>query len=240
MIPKTRWLAAAVLQTAIAWPAAHADGVPGQGTWQTVLQARDLNGDGTADAYYDSSRNITWAAEADPIGAVSFASAQSWVTSMNLYGVTGWRLPGLKSVTGGVPSCDNDYRYDGSGDCGYNVDPALSELAHVYQVVLGNLPYYDRSAQGPQPGWGLSNTGPFRHLVEGDYPSSITDAYQGTPLVWLFQTQWGYQDRGLAEEASFHAWAVHDGDIAAAVPEPRTWALLLGGAALLLARRRFT
>jgi len=223
---------------AIAAGAVQADGVPGQGTWQSVLQARDLNGDGTVDAYYDSSRNLSWAADADPIGAVSFVSALSWVMALNLHGVSGWRLPDLKSVSGGAPTCDNGYSYDGSGDCGYNVDPALSELAHMYQVVLGNLPYADRLGQVAQPGWGLSNTGPFRNLVDGDYPTSVTTSYQGTPYVWLFETHWGYQDSGLAEPAGFHAWAVHDGDVTAAVPEPGSWALLLAGAVLLVARRR--
>ena len=36
-----------------------------------------------------------------------------------------------------------------------------------------------------------------------------------------------------------YAWAVHDGDIAAAVPEPQTYALMLVGlGALALAARR--
>ena len=33
--------------------------VPGQGTWETTLQARDLDKDGYADAFYDISSNLT-------------------------------------------------------------------------------------------------------------------------------------------------------------------------------------
>ena len=39
--------------------------VLGQGTWETTLQARDLNGDSVTDAYYDTSLNITWLANAN-------------------------------------------------------------------------------------------------------------------------------------------------------------------------------
>lgn len=32
------------------------------GNWETTLQARDINGDGTVDAYYDTSLDVTWLA----------------------------------------------------------------------------------------------------------------------------------------------------------------------------------
>ena len=34
--------------------------VPGQGTWETTLQARNLDGDTTTDAFYDTALSITW------------------------------------------------------------------------------------------------------------------------------------------------------------------------------------
>lgn len=39
--------------------------IPGQGTWESTLQARDLTGDNVADAFYDSVLNITWLADAN-------------------------------------------------------------------------------------------------------------------------------------------------------------------------------
>jgi hypothetical protein len=229
--PRIRRAAAAALLAGLAW-SAHADGVPGQGTWQSVLQPRDLNGDGTADAYYDSSRNLSWAADADPVGTTDWASAQAWINSLNLYGVTGWRTPTIQAVAGGFPVCPH-YSYDGSTDCGFNVDPSRSELAHMYQTVLGNQPWLDGNGAERPPGWGLSNTGPFRNLRPGDYPTSLTlyVPYGGENLqfVWLYQTQYGYQDAGVARDPTFHAWAVYDGDVMAAVPEPATSASLLGG-----------
>jgi hypothetical protein len=35
-------------------------GISGQGTWETTLQARDINGDGVVDAYYDTALNVVW------------------------------------------------------------------------------------------------------------------------------------------------------------------------------------
>lgn len=222
--------------------AAQADVLPGQGTWTSVLQPRDLNADGTPDAWYDSSRDLTWAADADPLGATDWATASAWITSLNLHGVTGWRTPTMTAAAGGFPICDNGYSFDGSGDCGYNVDPGRSELAHMYQVVLGNKPYYDTTGAGPQPGWGLTNTGPFVNLSTGDYPTSLTSfsqVYVGEEFVWLFQAYWGYQDQGAVLDTNYHAWAVRDGDVTA-VPEPSAWALMLAGGAVVgrLTRRR--
>ncbi len=228
-------IATALLLAAAA--TSHAQGVPGQGTWETVLQPRDLDGDGNADAYYDTSRNLTWLADADPIGATDYYTGKAWVDSLNVHGVSGWRLPTIVGVAGGFPSCDNGYSYDGSGDCGYNVPTAGSELAHMNQQVLGNLPYWSTAGGGgntpPQPGWGLTNTGPFTNLVAGDYATDRTEfsqVYVGEEFVWLYQFGLGYQDAGEVVLPTTHFWAVRDGDVTA-VPEPGTWALMLAGVA---------
>lgn len=43
----------------------HSVGIPGQGTWETTLQARDFDGNmNTVEAYYDTVLNITWLADA--------------------------------------------------------------------------------------------------------------------------------------------------------------------------------
>src|SRR3972149_4947029 len=106
---------------------AHAASVSGQGTWQTTLQARDLDGNlSTAEAYYDTSLNITWLANANYAGdAMNWASANAWAASLNFNGITGWRLPTVTDTDG--PDADalgNDgcnYSYAGGTDCGYNV-----------------------------------------------------------------------------------------------------------------------
>ena len=45
---------------------AQAAPVSGQGTWETTLQGRDLDGDlSTAEAYYDITLDVTWLADAN-------------------------------------------------------------------------------------------------------------------------------------------------------------------------------
>src|SRR3989304_3890046 len=45
--------------------AAHAGSVTGQGSWETTLQARDLDGNtSTIEAYYDTVLHITWLPDA--------------------------------------------------------------------------------------------------------------------------------------------------------------------------------
>jgi PEP-CTERM motif len=66
----TVWAAAFVLTGVTLLGAlgpAHAAGVPGQGTWETTLQGRDLDGNAANgfEAYYDTVLNITWLADAN-------------------------------------------------------------------------------------------------------------------------------------------------------------------------------
>ena len=56
--------------------------------------------------------------------------------------------------------------------------------------------------------------------------------YDSDPAAWIFNTVYGSQnDYGL--DAEWYAWAVRPGDVAAAVPEPETYAMLLAGLGLL-------
>jgi PEP-CTERM motif len=217
-------LALSALVLALA-AAAHAAPVPGQGTWETTLQARDLNSDGTTDAWYDSTRNVSWLADAKAIagtpfddgfstsdGRASFASASSWLAALDVFGVGGWRMPGADLIT-------------------------------LYATTLGN------STIPMQPTTGWTNTGPFLNVpdfgVSGWYwrgdPPAPSEFDPGGPLLTFVLAADGlgapfYQ----VPAANFHGvWAVHEGDVAAAIPEPSTVALMAAGAlGLALARRR--
>ena len=72
---------------------AHAVGISGQGTWETTLQARDLDGNlTTAEAYYDTALEITWLADANYAGTtMAWGTANSWAVNLNPYdsGTTG-------------------------------------------------------------------------------------------------------------------------------------------------------
>lgn len=241
-------------------PQAHAVAVSGQGTWETTLQARDLDGNfaNGAEAYYDTALNITWLGNAGyaTIGSTIPARPMSWYAAMDVVqqysinGVLEWRLP--KFVDTGTPGCSYS---TGGTDCGSSVDPASSELAHMYYVTLGNKDAVKTVIPGGYTSvtTGLTNGGPFVGMAaytsdEGrsttyanwwtgtDYPVSSHNA------VYFSGTN-GYQtimDKGDTI-SSIRAWAVHDGDVGAvmSVPEPSSVVLMaLGLSGLAVARRR--
>src|SRR6476646_6939111 len=86
--PFRQWLAvvASAAASLFVQQAASAP-IPGQGTWTTVLFPRDINGDGTVDAWYDTSTNLTWLASAQNL---TYAEGASYIAGLNVYGVTGW------------------------------------------------------------------------------------------------------------------------------------------------------
>ena len=204
----------AVALTALSISSAQAAAVPGQGTWETTLQARDINGDSVVDAYYDTALDITWLADWNVNGQKDWDTAKAWAAGLDVYGVTGWRLPSTVddfSSLGGRPPVDS------------------SEMAHMYYVTLENIGY-------PDAGYGLSNTANFVSM-QSDYYWSGTGSASDPRYAWYFNPWGGGQ--GVDDKRTVkYAVAVHFGDVAA-VPEPQTVALMLAGlAALAVLRRR--
>jgi hypothetical protein len=241
---RTSSLAAAALAVlaATAAPQAHAAAVANQGTWQTTLQGRDLDGNSTNgfEAYYDTTLNITWLADAnqsktsgyDADGFMDWGTAKAWVANLSVNGISGWRLPTM--VDTGAPGCD--FAYSGT-DCGWNVNTSSSELAHLFYVTLGNKGFYNTSGTGGQSGWGLSNSGPFRNFAGGVYWFDVQYALVPDD-VWSFDNRTGFQFFNHVPNPA-PAWAVRPGDVAA-VPEPQAYALALAGLAVagVVARTR--
>lgn len=117
----------------------HPQAVPiiGQGTWETTLQARDLDGDpATIDAYYDTLLNITWLANANLAfsntfgvagiggdGRMNWNKTNEWIAAMNTDGGTGylgfsnWRQPTLSPING--VSFNFDFSNNATTDRGY-------------------------------------------------------------------------------------------------------------------------
>ena len=247
----------AIATTLVLAAPAHAVAVPGQGTWQSTLQPRDINGDGTVDAFYDTALNITWLANANAgaassfdngfsttDGAMTWANAKNWAASLNVYGNTGWRLPTM--IDTGASGCD--FSNAGGTDCGYNVQTksgatVYSEIAHLYYVALGNKAYCKPGSAScvEQPGWGLTNTGGFSNLQDFGYWSGVPYAPSHLVDAWLFYTGYGLQGVGGQSDELF-ALAVRPGDVTGAVlrvPEPQTLAMvLLALGAVTVVRRR--
>jgi len=215
----------AVAGALLATAAAHAVPITGQGDWESTLHARDINGDGIVDAFYDSTLNITWLADANAgagsafddgastsDGDMSWAGASAWAASLNVFGVTGWRLP----VMGGGSSTE-------------------SELSHMYCVTLGNFgPCNPLTTTGPGT-WGFTNTADFVNLASEWYWTG-TPADPGTAWVWAGDPISAYHTAEPVT-AGNRAWVVHDGDVPV-VPEPQTYALMLVSLLALMAYSR--
>ena len=227
----------------------HAAPVPGQGTWQTSLQGRDLDGNAAngAEAFYDTILNITWLSTPGIKGLQTWSSANAWATSLSIGGYSGWRLPMMVDV--GENGCTPD-------DCGYNVltksgdvtapgGTTYSEMAHLFLVTLGNKSFFSPLPEREfQPDYGLVNTGDFHNFRSFAYWYETKFA-PNTSVAWMLDTRDGGQYALSTHENleySLYATAVHPGDIGMAIPEPGTFALLcaafLGFAPALIRRRR--
>jgi len=191
-------------------------------------------------AYYDDQLDITWLADANVNGQMTWDTANTWAANLDVNGVTGWRLPTM--VDSGASGCD--FAYTGT-DCGYNVQTGsaattvYSEMASLFYDTLGNLAYNDTSGAAPQSGWSLTNTGPFSNLQSNYYWSGLE--YAPDPgSAWYFRF-FDCAQNFQGKARSFYALAVHSGNVSA-VPVPA--AVLLFGSGLIgligVARRRIT
>ncbi len=150
-------------------------------------------------AYYDDVANLTWLADAnhamtsghDADGLMNWYDSMAWAASLNIDGVTGWRLPGSDSCTG--INCSNSEM----GNLHYNVlqNPAGS---FINAGPFINLP---------------TNDG---HWSSTDAPDP-TNAYD---FFFLDGTQNDHNSNTNTKEfGELYAWAVHSGDVSA-VPVP--------------------
>ena len=183
-------------------------------------------------AYYDDVADLTWLADAnyamtsgyDADGRMIWDESMTWVSGLNIGGVTGWRLPDTIDVGNDGATYTNLYQ---GVDYGYNIT-THSEMSNMFYNVLGNLAFYD-TLGGFQVGWGLVNTGPFSNLKTGSYWSPTE--FPLFDSAWSFHMNTGEQ-AGAGKGVISFAWAVHDGDVSA-VPIPAA-AWLFGSGLLSL------
>jgi hypothetical protein len=217
---------------------------------------------------YDDVLNITWLQDAnyakttgyDADGLMNWSDANAWAANLSYYDsirnttYDDWRLPTVGSIGA---SFNYKASTDGSTDAGYGNTSPNSELSYMYYVNLGNLGYCppgggDANSPftclgAPQAGWSLiddpSNPNDetlFGGTIERDVYWFGTEYEPRIDLAWLFDMNFGNQSSN-PKDAVYYAWAVRDGDVAAAtIPEPATNALLFVGigAMILVASRR--
>ncbi len=246
-------LLGAVSVCTIAFVSLSAQAVPvsGQGTWESTLEGRDLDGNAaTYEAYYDTALDITWLADANAAGTtMSWEDANAWAAALDVNGITGWRLPTNTPVNGSTYNTASSS--DGTTDRGYTATTsdgtdggwrdgsgnAVSEMGHMYYVTLGNLGYCDPALPmcTVQSGWGLTNTADFLNVQSDFYWSgSELNSLGG----WAFNFDSGYQNV-LNKGDSLFAWAVRSGDVSAVPVPAAVWLFGSGLMGLLgLARRK--
>jgi len=226
----------AILSAFLYMDSGRAEAVSGQGTWETTLQARDLNDDGQVDAFYDTDLNLTWLRDANYARSSSFntdgfmtwdVANVNWIGSLNadggLFGYTDWRLPTILQPDF---TCNTSYDFGppyGVKSVGSNCTGG--EMGHLWYVDLGNTS-------------GLTNTGGFDHFQYSYYWTGSRYGPVGTQQAFFFSGGEGYQNTNYVGW-EFFAMAVRPGDIANAVPEPESLLLALTAlAALVVGGRR--
>ena len=178
-------------------------------------------------AYYDEELDITWLANANVAGEMTWEAANIWAEELDVNGVKGWRLPVLSPVNGS--SFNLNFSNNGTTDNATAIsstdgldggwrDPqadSVSELGHLFYVTLGNTGGCRPNGSGSPAScdrpssFGFTRTGPFSHI------QTSATYWSGTELSGL--ESWGFEN---SEGRQIHtiktgrfAWAVHSGDV---------------------------
>jgi Protein of unknown function (DUF1566)/PEP-CTERM motif len=163
---------------------------------------------------YDKGTNLDWLANANLNGAMNWAGAQSWITSLNTadyLGSSDWRLP----------TSDGCIIYNCTG----------SEMGNLFYNELGGTANHSILTTHN------ADLTLFNNVQANGYWSG-TEYAPDPSYAWNFGMSDGFQ--GVSSKGTnLFALAVRPGQVAA-VPEPSTYVMLLAGLGLIgfTARRR--
>ena len=178
---------------------------------------------------YDSSLNITWLAHANyytvteggEAGAITWSSAMVWADGLTYGGFNDWRLPTTLIPD---PSCSGGFGHNCTG----------SEMGHLFYEVLGGVAGTSILVEHND------NFSLFSNFQHGNYWSGTEFQSNNMIAAWVFGFGSGFQHAGGKGDNLLYALAGRDGVVAAPIPEPETYAMMLAGLGLLgvFARRR--
>jgi len=186
---------------------------------------------------YDSTQNITWLADANYAntsgyagssgGGMDWATANTWASTLNYHGITGWTLPTTLQPDS---SCSAQ-----NGSSSYGLNCTGSQMGHLFNTDLGQVGNQSITTTHN------ANYSLFQNVQSYVYWSGTEWAARpDKTYAWDFATSYGYQ--GADQKTSqYYAMAVHAGNVSA-VPIPAT-AWLFGSGLLGLigmARRRMS
>ncbi len=161
---------------------------------------------------YDSTQNITWTANSNINGSMTWASAFAWANNLVLGGFSDWRLPTTNPAV------------SGSNQTG-------SEMGHLFYVDLGGTYGYSIITTHTN----AANYNLFTNIQANNYWSGTSS--NGGLYAWEFQTYNGDQNIAFKDFNLFPAWAVRSGDITA-VPVPTAFWLFGSGLVGLIGFKR--
>lgn len=202
------------------------------GAAQAALEGRDLNGSADSfEAYYDTDLDITWLADANVNGAMSWFAATTWAANLsftdavNNLTYNNWRLP-----TTLQPDASCGYQLSGVS---FGLGCTGSEMGHLFYSELGGTAGQSILTSGDP------DLAKFTNLQADFYWSGTEYAPNTAEIAWSFHFGYGTQGAVIKSEG-FYALAVSPGDVAvSAVPEAESWAMMLAGLGLVgVATRR--
>jgi PEP-CTERM motif-containing protein len=208
---------------------------------------------------YDDVLNVTWLQDANYAktsgvnadGRLNWGAANTWAANLSFHDsvrnvdYTDWRLAANTPVGA---NWNYNFLTNGSTDYGYNITSPASELSYMYYVNLGLKAPMSTSGANQEADLGVHGNGTYggqadvglvRNLQGDAYWSGTVYAPNPALYAWYFATSNGHQGYNY-QTSPLYAWAVRPGDVAAAIPEPETYAMLLAGLGLLgvMAKRR--
>ena len=183
---------------------------------------------------YDTTQNITWLANLNVNGRMLWNTATAWANNLVHGGFDDWRLPTLNPSD---TSCSGNFDpRDGFPLQYYGYNCTGGELSHLFVTDLGNKARESVLNQAGDTPEQIANLALFSNVQSYGYWSG-TEYAPAPSSAWDFYSTVGAQH--VDGNSLLYAVAVRPGDVAAVIPEPQTYAMmLLGIGALVLARRR--